>query len=159
LGLERRHAGLLLQEADHHAYGKRILDRDTADRVDRVEHAGLLNQEQRALARIGEAGADADAFVLLADADEARRLHLRERPPQAPAGGDVGDRDDELDAARHDLANDIGAREGRRAPLRARLDLHGSFPPGVLPTVTISAGGVAATSVHAVAANGELRVA
>ena len=83
-----------------------------------VEQAGLLDEQQRALVAVGEAGADADAFVLLADADETRaRAGLRERPQQAFAGGDVGNRDDELDAARLDLRDD--AAPGERIVCRA----------------------------------------
>ena len=67
-----------------------------------VEQAGLLDQQQRALAGVREARADADALVLLADADQPRSGSRGERPQQALAGGDVGHRDDELDAARLD---------------------------------------------------------
>ncbi len=81
--------------------------------------------------RIGEAGANADPFVLLADADEARMRRARERAQQALAGGDVGYRDDELDIARLDLANDAGAAESR-VTLLARADLHG-VPSLVFP--------------------------
>ena len=88
---------------------------------------------------IGEPGADPDPFVLLADADEARILCLRERAQQAFAGGDVGHRDDELDVARLDLANDAAAQKGRFVTLLARADLHGA-PSLVSSGATIQAG-------------------
>ena len=89
--------------------GSAVLDGDAADRVDRIEQAGLLDQEQRAAIAVGEPGADRDALVLLADAHEARVAHLRERAQQALTRRDVGHRDDELDPARLDLADDARA--------------------------------------------------
>ena len=109
LRLARQDARLLLEEAHHHADRQRILDGDAADRVDRVEHAGLLDEEQRAAIAVGEPGADRDAFVLLADAHESRIAHLCERAQQTFARRDVGHRDDELDPARLDLADDARA--------------------------------------------------
>jgi hypothetical protein len=111
LGLPRRDPRFLLQQAHHHADRQRIFDRDAADRVDGVEQAGLLDQEQRAPPAIGQSGADADALVFLADPDEARLGCLRQRPQQALAGGDVRHRDDELDPARLDFPDDAGAVE------------------------------------------------
>src|SRR6202521_2522106 len=77
------------QQADHHADRQRVFDRHAADRIDGVEHAGLLDQEQRPPPAMSEAGADADALVLLADADEAQRRVLGERAQQAIARRDV----------------------------------------------------------------------
>ena len=72
LGLPRHHADLLFQQADHHADRQIVFDRVAADGVDGVEQAGLLDQQQPALAGEGQTGADRDALVLLADADQPR---------------------------------------------------------------------------------------
>ena len=98
--------------------GRLIFDRVAANGVDGVEQAGLLDQQQPALAGERQAGADADALVLLADADEPRIGQLGERPQQALAGGDVGNRDDELDAARLDFADDAFAGQPRHRAAR-----------------------------------------
>ena len=74
---------IVLQQSDHHADRLLVLDRDAADGIDRIEKAGVLDQDQRALVGIGQAGGDADAFVLLADADEAQVLVVRDRRQQA----------------------------------------------------------------------------
>src|SRR5207247_525332 len=102
-----------------------------ADGVDRVEHAGLLDEKERALAGVGEAGADADALVLLADADEPRVRRRRQRPQQAFARGDVGNRDDELDPARPDFPyNAFAGETGRRPAVScASTGLHSTPPP------------------------------
>ncbi len=63
--------------------GSRVFDRDAAHRVDRVEQAGLLDQQHAPLAGESEARADRDALVLLADADRAAAQHLS---PAAAAG-------------------------------------------------------------------------
>ena len=128
LRLPRRNPGFLLEQADHHADRQPIFDRDAADRIDGVEEAGLLDQQQRAPPAIGKAGADADALVLLAHADEARLGYLRELAQQAFAGGDVGHRNDEFDAARLDLADDAGAVEESLANGGARR-WHGHSSP------------------------------
>ena len=79
------------------------------------EQAGVLDQQQRALVGMGEAGADADALVLLADADQTRIGAIRQRPQQAVAGGDIGHRDDEGNAGRFDLAqNGLAGQALRR---------------------------------------------
>jgi hypothetical protein len=109
LRLARRHAGLLLEQADHHADRQGILHRDAADGIDGVEEAGLLDQQQSALAGLGEPGADRDAFVFLANADQARMASRGQRPKQALAGGDIGYGSDELDAARFDFPDEAVA--------------------------------------------------
>ena len=109
-------------------------DRDAADGVDGVEQARLLDQQQPALAGVGQAGADRDALVLLADADEPRVGLFGERPQQAFAGGDVGHRDDELDPARLDFADDAFAgKPGHRPALRHTCTrTHWHFQPPAL---------------------------
>ena len=91
--------------------GQRIFDGHATDGVDGVKHSGLLNEEQRALAGVGEAGADADALVFLADPDQPRAGHFLQRGEQARRRGDVGHRDDELDTAVFKLFDD--ARAGK----------------------------------------------
>ena len=93
----RRLFGIVLQQPDHHADRLLVLHRDAADGVDRVEEAGVLDQDQRALVAIGEPGGDADALVFLADADEAQVLVLGDRRQQPGAGDDVGHRKDIFD--------------------------------------------------------------
>ena len=44
----------------------------TADRIDGVEQSGVLDEEQRTAVAVGKPGADRDALVLLADADQPR---------------------------------------------------------------------------------------
>ena len=73
------------------------------------EQPGLLDEEQRTPVAVGKSGADCDALVLLADTDEPRVAPLRQRTQQAFARRDVGHRDDELDPARLDLADDARA--------------------------------------------------
>jgi hypothetical protein len=85
-------------------------------------------RQERALAAVGEAGADADPFVFLAHADQARAAGLRERPQHTLAGHDVGHRDDEGDVAGLDLANDAAAGEAigvdGRIAIRRRASVH-----------------------------------
>ena len=83
-------------------------------RVDGIEQAGVLDQQQRALVAERQRGADRDAFVLLAHAHQAEALVLGERPQHALARGDVGHRDDELDAARRYRVDDLLAFYGPR---------------------------------------------
>ena len=92
----------------------------------------------------------ADALVLLADADEPRIAQLGERPQQALAGGDVGNRDDELDAARLDLADDAFAGQPRHRPA-APLHSLTFHPPGHFRQANASTGqnGAAARSATA----------
>ncbi len=109
--IARRGARVMLQQADHHADRLRIFDRDAADGVYRIEKAGVLDQGQRALVAIGEPGRDADAFVLLAHADELECGVARDRPQQAAAGDDVGHRQHVFDAARLERGDDRRAFE------------------------------------------------
>ena len=67
------------------------------------------------LSRICQAGRDADAFVLLADADELEGRVGGDREQQPLAGEDVGHRQHELHAARLDRG------EGWREPLSSIL--------------------------------------
>ena len=105
----------------------------------------------------------ADALVLLADADQPRIGELGERPQQAFAGGDVGNRDDELDAARLDLADDAFRRTA--PPPSGPPRLHSlTFQPPALSGANASTGKLGRRegrrgSPHAVAADLQIGVA
>ena len=109
--IARGRCRIVLQEPDHHADRLAKLDPDAADGVDGIEKAGVLDEGQRALVAIGEARRDADAFVLLADADELEGRIARNRPQQPAARDDVGHREDELDRARLERGNDARASQ------------------------------------------------
>src|SRR5262245_18558251 len=97
------------KQPDHHADRLAVLDRDAADGVDGVEKARVLDQHERALVAVGKTGGDADAFILLADADELECGITRYGPQQSAARDDIGHREDELDAARLDRGDDARA--------------------------------------------------
>ena len=106
-----------------------------ADRVERVEEAGVLDQDQRALVAIGEPGGDADAFVFLAHAHELELLVRRDREQQPLAGDDVGNGEDELDAALLDGRDDFRAgQRDLRVGLCCCRCIH-SQPPNAPPFV------------------------
>src|SRR5205814_1382140 len=113
LGLPRWHTGFFLQETDHHADRQIVFDRVAANGVDGIEQSRLLDQKEPALAGERQAGADADAFVLLTNADEPGIGQLSKRPEQAFAGGDIGHRYDELNPARPDFPDDALAGQTR----------------------------------------------
>src|SRR5262249_57315455 len=110
--------GSVLQEPGHHAERLAKLDADAADGVDGIEKAGVLDQRQRALIAIGEATRNADAFVLLADADELEGRIARNGPQQSAAGDDVGHREDEFDPARLERGDDARAVKLARVAFR-----------------------------------------
>ena len=123
VGLRRFAIGLHALQADHHAQPELVLDGDRANRVDRVEQAGMLHQQQRSCPGKREPGADRHALVLLAYADQAQRRVARDRPQQAVAGDDVRQRDDRRDAAALDCRDDV-----RAADRIAAEWLHGASP-------------------------------
>src|SRR6185312_13778760 len=116
----RRLVGVVAEQADHHADRLLVLDADAADGVERVEEAGVLDQDQRALVGVGQARRDADALVLLADADQAKILVAGDRRQQARRGDDIGQRQHVLDAARLECGDDAVAMKLAYGAIRAR---------------------------------------
>ena len=66
--------GVMCEEPDHHADRLGVFDRNTANSVDGIEEAGVLNQNQSPFVGIGQAGRDADALVVGMGADEVQTL-------------------------------------------------------------------------------------
>src|SRR5262249_51875678 len=127
--IARSGRGIVPEQPDHHANGLAILDRDATDGVDGVEKARVLDECQGALVAIREAGRDADAFVLLADADELKCRITRNGPQQAAAGYNIGHRKDELDAACFDRGDDGRALElDRVISRRQQIRVHARSP-------------------------------
>src|SRR5215467_9426820 len=127
--IARRGRGIVPEQSDHHADRLAILDRDAADGVDGVEKARVLDERQRALVGIREAGGDADAFVLLAHPDELECRIARNGPQQAAAGHDIGHRKDKLDAALFDRGDDRRAFElNRIISRRQQIRVHARSP-------------------------------
>ena len=83
------------------------------------------------LSRMGEAGADADALVLLADANQRGVGAVGEWAQQTFARGDIWDRNDERNAARLDFPQNARAGQPSRrlSPIRTRLHAHSKPPP------------------------------
>ena len=92
------------------------------------EKAGVLDEDQRALVAIAEPGGDADAFVLLADADETQIAIARDRPQQAGAGHDIGHREDEFDAAVLDRREDVRPVQFNLGLIGDRRRIHRQSP-------------------------------
>src|SRR5262245_3821755 len=137
-GLPRRHTWLLVEQPGHHADRQGVLDAYRADRVDRIEQSRVLHEQERALVAIGQAGADADAFVFLANADQPQARLVRERAQEALAGMDVGKTRNELDAARLDLIDDPATMQdaGARSRRRGDIELHALSSPGAADPVS-----------------------
>ena len=125
----RRLVWIMLQQSDHHADRLLVFDCDAADRIDGIEKASVLDQHQRALVAVEQAGSDAHAFVLLADADQSEGRILCDRRKQSRAGSNVRHREDVFDAARLESGDDgapaesafaIGCRPARFHSLSPR---------------------------------------
>ena len=110
---------LLALEADHHADRQSVVERDGADGIQRIHQARLLHEKEGADPAIGHRGADRDALVFLADPDQAEVRIPRDRPEQAVARHEIGNRDHEADLRGLEGGQDSGAvgpRHGRGLP-------------------------------------------
>ena len=101
--------GIVLEQSHHHADRLLVLDGDAANGIERIEEAGVLDQDQGAFIAIGQSGGDADAFILLANTNEPQVCISRDRRQQPGTCGDIGHRQDVFDRACLDRGDDAAA--------------------------------------------------